>query len=249
MAKIVLAGIIAAVVIPLAVVLIRFNLRRLHIIRCAKSASAEQLEAIYARIDHLGTEAPSCAVLARTNRRSDGAQDWVIPVPAYVGAWASRTISVDTSPKVAFRFSTSAASEPVLRGQVYRVVPVPRHLTKSGKARNHFSPSKYLASDPQLLSALAAVCPAYPRDLLAYLLAAGAETFEFDPMFQARIGGSPAWVQDAEFPECMECRKRMSLILQLPGAMLPGKPMGEGTFFFFACGKHPDKTKTVAQFA
>ena len=68
MVKIVIAGIIAVTVIPLAVVLIRFNRKRLHIIRCAKAASAEQLEAIYAQIDHLGTEAPSCAVLARTNR-------------------------------------------------------------------------------------------------------------------------------------------------------------------------------------
>jgi hypothetical protein len=41
----------------------------------------------------------------------------------------------------------------------------------------------------------------------------------------------------------------MSLILQLPGAMLPGKPRGEGTFFFFACVNHPEKTKTVAHFA
>jgi hypothetical protein len=34
----------------------------------------------------------------------------------------------------------------------------------------------------------------------------------------------------------------MSLILQLPGAMLAGKPMAEGTFFFFGCVKHPDQT-------
>lgn len=126
---------------------------------------------------------------------------------------------------------------------------MPRHLTKSGKARNTFSPSKYVAGNPRLLSALSTVCPAYPTELLAYLLVAGAETFEFDPMFQARIGGSPSWVQDAEFPECDQCRKRMSLILQVPGAVLPGKPMGEGTFYFFGCAKHPDITRTVAQFA
>lgn len=249
MLKIVLGVIIAAIVIPLAVVLIRFNRKRVHIIRCAKAADAQQLDAIYKNIEHLGTQAPSCAVLARTNRRSGSDGDWSVPVPAFVEPWAGKTISADVAPEVTFRFAPSAAPEPVLRGQIYRVVPAPRHATKRGKARNQFSPSKYVTGNPQLLSALSAVCPEYPAELLAYLLAAGAETFEFEPMFQARIGGSPSWVQDAEYPECEECRKRMNLILQVPGAMLPGRPMAEGTFFFFGCVKHPDKTKTVAQFA
>jgi len=249
MGIIIIAGIIAAVALPLAVILIRFNLKRLHIIRCADAASAQQLEAIYTQIDRLGTQTPSCAVLARTNRRSGSEGDWSIPVPSFVEPWAGRTISAEVGSNVTFRFSPAVAPEPVLRGQMYRVVPVPRHLTKNGKARNQFAPSKYVEGNPELLSALGAVCPRYPVELLAYLLAAGAETFEFGPMFQARIGGSPSWVQDAEFPDCDDCRKRMSLVLQLPGAMLPGKPMGEGTFFFFVCVKHPEKSKTVAQFA
>lgn len=249
MERIVIATIIAAVALPLAVVLIRFNLKRLHIIGCAKAASPEELEAIYAQIETLGTEPASCAVLARANRPAASDRDWGVPVPSFIESWAGRTISADAGSNVAFRFGPSATAEPVMRGQVYRVVAVPRHLTKSGKVRNQFSPRKYVTSSPQLLHALTAVCPRYPADLLAYLLAAGAETFEFDPIDQARIGGSPSWVQGAEFPECDECRKRMSLILQLPGALLPGKPLAEGTFFFFGCVKHPDKTKTVAQFA
>jgi len=249
MVKIIIGAIIAVIAILLAAVLIPFNRKRLHIIRCAKAADSQQLEAIYTQIDHLGTQTPSCAVLARTNRRSGSDGDWRVPVPSFVEPWAGRTISPDVGSNEAFRFCPSNAAEPVLRGQVYRVVPVLRHLTKSGKARNQFSPDKYVASNPELLRALAVVCPRYPAELLAYLLAAGAETFEFDPIGQARIGGSPSWVQDAEFPECDECKKRMSLVLQLPGAMLPGKPLAEGTFFFFACVQHPDKTKTVAQFA
>jgi hypothetical protein len=247
--KIVLGAIVAAAALLLAIVLIRFNRKRLHVIRSAKAATAQQLEAVYTQIDHLGTEAPSCAVLARTNLHSQDDREWVIPVPSYVEAWGGRVISAEAGSDVAFRFSALSASQPILRGRVYRIVPVPRHLTKSGKARNQFSPSEYVHSSSQLLAALRAVCPAYPGELLAYLLAGGAETFEFDPMFQARIGGSPSWVQDAEFPNCPECKKRMSLILQLPGALLPGKKLPEGTFFFCGCAKHPDKTKTVAQFA
>ena len=249
MLKIVIATIVAALAVLLAIILIRFNRKRLHIIRCAEAATDQQLEAIYAHIERLGTETPSCAILARTNRRSGSDEDWSIPVPPYVEPWGGRSISAKNGSDVTFCFVSSNAFEPILRGRAYRILPVPRHLTKSGKARNQFSPGKYVASNPQLLLALAAVCPAYPAELLAYLLAAGAETFEFDPMFQARVGGSPSWVQDAEFPVCVECKKRMSLILQLPGAMLPGKKMAEGTFFLFGCARHSDNTKTVAQFA
>jgi hypothetical protein len=39
MLKIVIPAIIAAIVIPLAVLLIRFNRKRLHIVRCADSAT------------------------------------------------------------------------------------------------------------------------------------------------------------------------------------------------------------------
>jgi len=249
MLKIIAATIISTIVILLAILLIRFNRKRLHIVRCGKSAADEQLEAIYTQIERLSTEPPSCAVLARTNRRSASDDDWTIPVLSYVEPWARQVIIADPGSDVTFRLSSSTASEPILRGQVYRTLPVPRHLTKSGKARNQFSPSKYIAANPQLLAALAAVCPAYPTDLLSYLLMAGADTFEFDPMFQARVGGSPSWVQDAEFPVCDECKKRMSLILQLPGELLPGKKLPEGTFFFFGCAQHPNNTKTVAQFA
>ena len=249
MLKMVIAAVVAVFVIALAVILILFNRKRLQIIRCAKAATSWQLEAIYAQIDRLGTEVPSCAILARTNRHSAVDEDWAIPVPPYVKPWQDRVISADGGSNVAFQFSAIEASEPILRGQIYRIVPVPRHLTKSGKARNQITPSKYVSSDPELRKALTAVCPAYPSELLSYLLAGGAETFEFDPMFQARIGGSPSWVQDAEYPRCEECKEQMSLILQIPGAMLPGKKLPEGTFFFFGCERHPVNTKTLAQFA
>ena len=89
MLKTIVISVIAAVVIPLAIVLIRFNRKRLHIIRCAEAATPEQLEAIYAHIDVLGTESPSCALLARTNRRSASNDDWTLPIPPYVEPWAA----------------------------------------------------------------------------------------------------------------------------------------------------------------
>jgi len=249
MVKTLVIGVIALVAILVAAVLIRFNLKRRRIIQCAKGASADQLESVYAQVTQIGTETPSCAILARTNQRSGGDQNWSIPIPSYVEPWAGHAISAEFGPDVQFRFSSSTTPEPALRGVIYRIIPVPRIRTKGGKERNQFAPSRYVANSPKLLSALSAICPSYPSDLLAYLLMAGAETFEFDPMFQARIGGQPSWVQDAEFPQCDDCKKRMSLVLQLPGTMLPGKPLASGTFYFFACAKHPDKTKTVGQFS
>ena len=159
MLKIVIATIIVAIVVLLAIILIRFNRKRLHIIRCAEAASERQLEAIYAHIDHLGTETPSCAVLAQTNRRSGSDADWSIPVPSYVEPWGGRSISAENGSDVTFRFVSSKAFEPIVRGRAYRLLPVPRHLTKSGKARNQFSPGKYVASIPSY-------CLRWPRFVL-----------------------------------------------------------------------------------
>jgi hypothetical protein len=245
----VVAIIISAIAVPLSVVLIRFNLKRLHIIRCAKACDFQQLEAIYKLIDELGTLSPLCAILARINRTSGRETDWGVRVPPFVGPWAGRTILVDVDPEVLFRFSDEVILETVLRGQLYRVIRVPRSLTKGRKARNQFSPGGYVSANPRISDALAAVCAKYPVELLAYLIAVGHETFEFASSSQVRIGGSPSWIQYAEFPECEECRRRMAMVLQLPGSLLPGKPLAEGTFYFFACVTHPSKTKTVAQFA
>jgi len=247
MTKIIVITVVVALVIVFAVALIRFNLKRVHIIRCAAGASDDQLERIYQLIDGMGTEPPVCAVLARTNRTSQEAS-CLIPLPSYFGPWARRVITLETNDEPALRFCDRNTAEPVLRGKIFRLVPIPRHKTKTGKSRNQFSPASYLSDNPRLLDALKAVCPGYPAELLSYLLASGLETFEFDPMFQARVGGSPSWVQDAEFQSCDICKKRMNLILQLPGSMLPGKAMPRGTFFFFGCPTHPDQIKSVAQF-
>lgn len=242
-----LAG--AAVVLLLGALLIRFNLKRRHIIRRAEAATPEELEAVYAGIASAGSATSTCAVLGRTNQQLGGEDNWALPVPACVDGWAGRGIEADGGGEPSFRLTDRAPADAVLRGRVYRVVPVPRTATKDGRGRNRLTPSAYLVRNPRLQEALAAICPRHPAELLAYLLTPGAATFEFEPSFQARFGGSPSWVQDAEFPTCPECRRRMELILQLPGALLPGRPLPEGTFYLFGCRQHPDQTRTVSQFA
>jgi len=101
---------------------------------------------------------------------------------------------------------------------------------------------------PLLRERLLAVCSKYPDGLLSYLLCAGRDSFEFEPVCQGRIGTSAAWVQGPAFQYCDRCKKRMLLIVQLPGTLLHRKALHGATFYFFGCKDHPDRTATVSRF-
>jgi hypothetical protein len=242
--------VVSAAVAVLAAVLVRFNRKRLHIARCAASAAPEQLERIYALVESLGTLPANGHVLARTNQRT-GESRCLVPVPMDLAGfpWAGKVIEATAGKDVQFRFVDAAVSAPALAGQLYRAVRVPRHLTKkSAKERNSFDPARHVASSAELRAALAQVCPKYPAELLVYLLCAGRNSFEFEPVDQARIGSSPAWVQDPAYPSCPECRARMVLVLQLPGTLIDRKAFHRGTFYLFGCTAHPDQTRSLGQF-
>jgi hypothetical protein len=236
--------VVAALLLPLAIILIRFNLKRRHIIHRASSAGDEQLEAVYALLDRLGPE-PACAVLARTNRPA--ADQALIPIPGFLKPWDGRVVALGEGDGPSFTFVESAATEASLRGKIFRTVPMPP-IAEADWEDVSTALVRFVEGDPPLKSALLAICPKYPAELLQYLLSAGLDTFELDPMHQVQLGGSPAWVQDEEFPSCAHCRKQMSLILQMPGTLLPGTTSPRGTFFFFGCSEHPEHTKMVAQF-
>lgn len=244
------AATLAAVAIALAAFIIRFHRKRRYVARCASTATSEQLEHIYAQVERLGSVPANGCVLARTNRRSRE-ERCLVPIPVELSdfPWAGSVIEVRASRCVEFEFVQASTAEPTLLGNVYRPVRVPRHRTRSsGKARNTFSPERYIANSPELLTALNDVCRKYPRELLSYLLCAGRASFEFEPIDQARIGTSPAWVQDAEHQTCDECGKRMRLVLQLPGTVISGTAFHRGTFYLFGCLAHPHQTKSLGQF-
>lgn len=241
---------LSAATIALAWVLVRFNRKRLHIARCAGSASQEQLERIYALVEQIGTVPANGYVLARTNTRTSNTR-CLIPVPSGLQGfpWSGRIVEVRVTKEVGFHLVEVPVVEPSLLGKLYRPVRVPRHQTKgSAKQRNIFSPASYIANNPDLLAALRGVCPKYPQELLSYLLCIGRESFEFEPIDQARIGTSPAWVQDPEHQTCDECGKRMHLVVQLPGLVISEKAFHRGTFYLFGCLVHPHLTKSVGQF-
>lgn len=234
----------------LSVELVRFNRKRLSVIRAAAAASADQLDNIYKLVERTGTVAASGYVLARTNKRvSDSRCLIAVPVVVQTFPWAGKVVEVVVSKEVVFQIVEAATVETSLLGNVYRPVQVPRHQAKrSAKVRNAFSPEKYVANSPPLYEALKEVCPEYPVELLAYLLCIGRESGDFEPIDQARIGTSPAWVQDPEHPSCDKCSKRMELVLQLPGTTISEKAFHRGTFYLFGCARHPDQTVSLGQF-
>jgi hypothetical protein len=245
-----LLGLAAFVVLALlAAVLIRFNHKRIVIARAAAAATATDLEAVYRAVEAAGREAPTGFILARTNDVVAEAPNVVHLPPGLADfPWAGRSVAVDAGSDVQFRWLEGGPDATRLLGRAYRPVAVPRYRGESGKARNVFAPALHVKRSPELRAALGAICAAYPEELLSYLLCAGRESFEFEPIDQARIGTSPAWVQGAEFRACAVCRTRMALILQLPGTLAHRKAFRRGTFYFLGCARHPEQTATVAQF-
>jgi hypothetical protein len=242
--------VISAVAIALAVFIVRFNRKRLLIARCAAAATSDQLERIYTLVERTGAVAANGYVLARTNRSTRESR-CLMPVPKDLSEfpWAGKVIEATASREVQFQFVDEAAVEPSFLGRVYRPVLVPRHQTKgAAKERNTFSPAKYVAKSPELREVLETVCGKYSVELLSYLLCVGRASFEFEPIDQARIGTSPAWVQDPEYQTCDQCNKRMCLVLQLPGTVFSELAFHRGTFYLFGCLTHPGQTKTLGQF-
>ena len=66
--------------LAVGVVLIRFNLERLHVIRHARRASGESIESVYRAIERLESEELGGYVLARTNQAA-GTDDGIISIP------------------------------------------------------------------------------------------------------------------------------------------------------------------------
>ena len=49
----------------------------------------------------------------------------------------------------------------------------------------------------------------------------------------SQLGGLPTWVQDAEYPDCLDCSKKMRFIGQIDNEDLD--PIGEGILYAFHC--------------
>ena len=240
--------VVGGLALALAVVVVRFNWKRLRIARIAAATSDDRLDRIYRLIEGSAPEESSGCVLGRTNKVSSDKRNLVgLPHALQEFPWSDRSVEIITSPDVTFRFTDECVLETRLGGRVFRAVRVRRVKTSSGKLRNAYSPQRNLAINDALAAVLREVCPSAPDGLLSYLLCVGGESFEFEPIEQARIGAIPAWVQVEAWPTCDQCNRRLSLILQIPGALLSSEHAA-GTFYWFGCKQHTENTKKIEQF-
>ncbi|MEM7350789.1 MAG: hypothetical protein AAF657_08285 [Acidobacteriota bacterium] len=245
--KILPALILAGVLFALAVTLIRFRSKVRRVAEAVEATTPDQLEAIYANVEALGSETPNGGVLAWT-RETAPDHEFVISIPEDLPdfPWAGRSYRVEATDAVRFRPVRESAGGTRLLGRAYRYIAVPRQQTKSGRLRNTYDPVRYIEASPRLQQALEAISPGHALEVLSYLLCNG--RIEFDSIDQTRIGTSASWVQTPEFQTCRLCRKRMVLVLQIPGTRVHPKALHRGTFYLFGCRDHPDEVQTVSQF-
>lgn len=244
----IVVAVVGGLVVALAAALVRFNLKRFRIARIAAAASDDELERIYRLVEEAVVDKSCGCVLGRTNRAASDKRSIIGLTNGLQGfPWSGRSVEITTSSEVTFQFAGDAAMETRLGGKVFRPVRVPRVATSSRRVRNVYSPRRYVSSNVALRAALQELCPDSPGALLSYLLCVGRDSYEFEPIDQVRIGGTPAWVQAAEWPTCEQCNQRLRLIVQIPGVLLSATET-VGTFYWFGCKQHTESTKVIGQF-
>ncbi len=242
-------GAVAVGIVLLARVAVRFRRQTKAMEAAAAAATPAQLDAIYACIEKLGDTPFNGYVIVSANRTVNDPRR-VIPLPRDLTGfpWGGRAVIIDIGKEVTLRIGDDPADAPMLAGTVYRALRVPRFTgRKSRKIRNVYEPSTYLRESKELLPLLREISATYPKESLNYLLTAGTRAHSFDPIDQARIGASVAWIQDPDSPDCPLCRKRMASIVQVPGVMLKTRGYRDGNFYLFGCVEHPEQIAQVFQ--
>ena len=237
---------IATAVAALVWVTIRFNLKRRKISDAVAQASPEQIREVLDLVGSVGTEPSVGGILVRTDHVTESGSTISIPDGLADFPWTGWSVALRFDPELTLELSETSAGETRLDGRRYDFMPIPRVSTKSGKLRNVFDPKRYMKLQPELGPVLSAICPEHPEEALSAILCNG--RIEFEPIDQLRIGTSAGWVQTPEWQSCDVCRKRMKLILQLPGLSTGRKELREGTIYLFGCADHPAETKQVLQF-
>lgn len=240
---------LSLVVVAILIVAIKENFKLRHIANSFKNASEDELNSIYQSIQSKSQVESTAAFLARTNIKDNELNGFKFMVPEFLKPWGNKSIQINgtENTEIEFTFSEEVYNDYYIKGKKYQLVKVPRFVSKSGKSRNQYSPKILMSKNTELVKALKQVCDKYPIGLLTYLLNVGAESIEDN--VQTRFGGSPEWIQSSSYQNCDICKKRMSLIIQLPGELLPHVVRKNGMFYFFGCEKHIDQTKTSCQFS
>lgn len=224
---------------------IRYRLRVRRVIKAANTIRETHFEQILEAIENIGTCSSGAALLYENGVTND--EKYLITIPSKLDSpWAGRTIRIieaeqkDVDVKVEFILTDSEVQQ--LGHTVYKSLRVPRIKTKNGKEQYVWAYSRYLTMSPLLKQ-----------------LFKGIETADFKEMALANvirgkinILGGLSWIQNVEFPNCPECKKRMKFLFQFWGGLLPKSyqfDRTEAEVYVFSCYQHQDTLIPVIQFS
>lgn len=240
--------VIAVGVVAFVVAAVQHSRKRRAVEVALAHATPEQISRITGLVESIGTEPSVGGILVETDERASGQTVISIPENIHDFPWAGQSVILKFDPDHVFSISEESSGHTLVSGRVYRYMAVPRVRTKSGKLRNVFDQKRFPKLNPGLLSALAEICEDYPQATLSAILWNG-DLDPPEPVDQLRIGTSAAWMQMPEWQYCERCRKRMRLVVQIPGPCTEEKRYRESTLYLFGCVEHTRETKSVVQFS
>lgn len=228
----------------------RHTIKTKKIHQAVEAAGDDELVKIYQLIEDGGikTENSHAYLLGRSKTVSQDKMEYVyIPEALDNLPWAGKRVQFEMNNGLSLSIEATQKTDSLLGGRYYKAIKVPCMEIIPGQYKNIYLPSRYIANNQALYSALQLVSPDFPESLLSYLVCPGKETYEFEPADQARIGRGLHWVQGNETPVCLECDKLMRYILQIPGNLLHHSGFKDSIIYVFGCNEHDDNIAHVLQ--
>ena len=219
----------------LAFIILRYYLRWKKIRAYADAQWNEHNNEIVKAIESIGEEEPEALLLfIDGDRRYERLS---INIPHSIGSpWSGRHFAIEAKDK----FDVKLTSPVEKISNEYISLLVPRIKLKNGKSQNVWSASRYLNKSNVLNELLSKLNIKEREEALNYLLENA-----------VKVNGGLSWVQNAEFPVCDVCKKRMKFIFQLSGTkFIKNKhfDIHESEIYVFGCAKHMEEIKNVIQF-
>lgn len=217
--------------------------------QAVRDADEQVISEVYAAIGQTGDGRSRGYILGRTNM-APSSPDHQIYLPEGIDnfPWGGKVVHIDTTNSVRMVIVEENDQQNRLAGKVYASIPAPMADNETGHGFSLFSPYKWIAANPQLLSAAGQISARYPEQTLTFLVTVGRDDYQYEPAHQVRLADGLSWVQKPEFPVCDICQERMQFILQLPGVVLDGKAESNAIYYLFGCKHHPDNTACITQF-
>jgi len=213
----------------------KYFLKHKKILDVSKAAWARNKVGIIGAIEEIGEERSNALLLFLEDRNPTDKLTINIS-SSILSPWSGRSIEINTKDEVAVRLHASAFEDYERRSELL----VPKIKLKNGKSQYMWSPDRYLSKSRKLRSYFSELNQPDQSEALYRIIEKA-----------IKINGGLSWVQNAEFPNCSICKKRMKFILQLSGLHFSKNKkydIHESEIYVFGCTKHTDEIKPVIQF-